>query len=171
MRRGPRPRPGPGRALAALGLVLGVGAAAQEPGLRFPLRLVDPVRGAPVEVSPGPRITHLVFFATWCPPCMAETARLSELQSTWGRQGYRLVLVAVRTRQTPERLKAFVEREGPPGEVLLDADGEVQKALGVSDLPAHVLVGPDGAVLLRSGSLSDGAAAEIERRLGVRRRG
>jgi thiol-disulfide isomerase/thioredoxin len=161
------------RALAGLAaaLLLAAGAAAQEPRLAFPLHLVDPVRGTATDVAPGSRVTHLVFFATWCPPCLAEMPRLAELQSTWGRQGYRLVLIAVPTRQTAERIKAFVEREAPPGQVLLDADGAVQRAAGVGDLPAHVLVGPDGTILKRASALADGVVPELERRLGVRRRG
>jgi thiol-disulfide isomerase/thioredoxin len=152
-------------------LVAGVTLADAPPALHFPLSLQDPVRGVPAEVSPGPRLTHVVFFATWCPPCLAEMAKLQELETTWGRQGYRLVLVAVETRQTPERLRAFVERESPPGKVLLDADGSVQRSAGVKDLPAHLLIGPDGAVLLRTAALADGIVPEVERRLGVRRRG
>lgn len=159
------------RAVLALALVLCGSAAAESPALRFPLRLTDPVRGGAVEVAGGARLTHVVFFATWCPPCLAEMAKLQELETTWGRQGYRLVLVAVETRQTPERLRAFVERESPPGQVVLDADGSVQRAAGVSDLPAHLLLGPDGAVLLRTAALADGVVPEVERRLGVRRRG
>jgi thiol-disulfide isomerase/thioredoxin len=135
------------------------------------LRLFDPVRGTTVEVAAGSRLTHVVFFATWCPPCLAEMARLQELEATWGRQGYSLVLIAVETRQTPERLRAFIERESPPGRVLLDADGSVQRAAGVSNLPAHLLVAPDGTVIRKTGALADGVVPEVEQRLGLRRRG
>ena len=140
------------RALAAVALALCGSLAAQAPQLRFPLRLTDPVKGTTVDVAAGARLTHLVFFATWCPPCLAEMQRLQELEQTWGRQGYRLVLVAVETRQTPERLRGFIERESPPGQVLLDADGSVQRAAGVSNLPAHLLVAPDGTVIRKTGA-------------------
>ena len=162
------------RRAAALACLLAFalgGADAQEPGLRLPVRLADPVKGTPVEVTAGARLTHVVFFATWCPPCLAEMSRLQELEATWGRQGYKLVLVAVQTRQSPERLRTFLERESPPGKVLLDADGSVQRAAGVVDLPAHFLVGPDGSVLLKAGALQDGVVPEVERRLGMRKRG
>jgi thiol-disulfide isomerase/thioredoxin len=153
-------------ALALVGPV-----AAQGQALPRPLQLTDPVKGTVVTVKEGARLTHLVFFATWCPPCLAEMARLQELEASWGRQGYRLVLVAVQTRQTAERLRTFVEGESPPGQVLLDADGSVQRAAGVADLPAHLLLGPDGTIVFRAGSLADGVVPEVEKRLGVRRRG
>ena len=157
--------------LLAAGLVLATATPAQAPALRFPLQLSDPVKGTAVSLPGGARLTHLVFFATWCPPCLAEMARLQELEATWERQGYRLVLVAVQTRQTPERLRAYVEKDSPPGQVLLDADGSVQKAAGVEDLPAHLLLAPDGTIVFRAGALADGVVPEVERRLGVRRRG
>ena len=155
----------------AVALALAGSAFAQGQALPLPLQLTDPVKGTTVPVKGGARLTHLVFFATWCPPCLAEMARLQELESTWGRQGYRLVLVAVQTRQTAERLRAFVEKESPPGQVLLDADGSVQKGAAVEDLPAHLLLAPDGTIVFRAGALADGVIPEVERRLGVRRRG
>ena len=161
-------------ALLVAAVLLTAAAAAQAPApatVPFPLRLQDPMKGVPLEVAGGARLTHLVFFATWCPPCLAEMPRLQELEATWGRQGYRLVLVAVQTRQTAERLQAFVTNEEPPGKIGLDADGAVQKAAGVEDLPAHVLLGPDGTVHFRAGALADGVVPEIEKRLGLRRRG
>ena len=154
-----------------LWLTLAGPAAAQASSLGIPLHLTDPVKGTVVEVKGGARLTHLVFFATWCPPCLAEMARLQELEATWGRQGYRLVLVAVQTRQTPERLHAFVEKDSPPGQVLLDADGAVQRAAGGVDLPTHLLLTPDGTIVFRAGALADGVVPEVEKRLGVRRRG
>jgi thiol-disulfide isomerase/thioredoxin len=158
-------------AALALGVALTSQAAAPATALHFPIQLSDPVKGMMVPVKAGTRLTHLVFFATWCPPCLAEMARLQELEATWGRQGYRLVLVAVQTRQTPERLRAFVEGESPPGQVLLDTDGAVQHAAGVEDLPAHLLLAPDGTIVFRAGALADGVIPEVEKRLGVRRRG
>ena len=155
----------------ALTLMLAGPATAQAPSLAFPLHLTDPEKGTVVDVKGGARLTHLVFFATWCPPCLAEMARLQELEASWGRQGYRLVLVAVQTRQTADRLRAFVEKDSPPGQVLLDADGAVQKAAAVADLPAHLLLAPDGTIVFRAGALADGVVPEVEKRLGVRRRG
>ena len=157
-------RPGRGDQHHAQRLALDLPAAGQR-------QRPDPLGPRPpVEVPLGPRLTHVVFFATWCPPCLSEMPRLKELEATWGRQGYRLVLVAVQTRQTPERLAAFVEREAPPGRVILDADGSLQRAAGVEELPAHFLVGQDGQVLARRPSLREGVVTEVEKHLGVRRR-
>ena len=131
----------------------------------FPLKLerVDRAGGALVE--PGAAALHLVFFATWCPPCVAELPALADLEARFGSSGYRLILVAVPVRQTKERLTNFLKDTKPPGELLFDSTGSAQDSLGVDRLPGHVLVGATGAVLYRSASLDDAFRTEIEKAL------
>ena len=83
--------------------------------------LADPLTGQAVEIEPGDGLLHLVFFATWCPTCVDELSRLAALEARWKRQGYRLVIVAIQTRHTRERIRDFVAEEQPPGRVLFDA--------------------------------------------------
>lgn len=150
-------------ALAAL-----AGPTAGVPGTRLdqPLRLMDPVRGTEEALEAGEPVLHVVFFATWCKPCLEELRGLSELEANWGGRGYRLVIVAVASRQSAERLSAFARAHRPPGRLLFDPSGEATRALAVDRLPAHLLFGPGGELLLRAPSLEGGVAAAIEQRLG-----
>lgn len=127
----------------------------------FSLSLVDPRTGGVVELEPGAPLLHLVFFATWCPPCRDELPRLAELDTRWGNVGYRLVLVAVSARQTTDRLREFaVSANG--AELLFDSSGDVQKTLGATQLPTHVLIDEHGAVLLRAPALGSEVESVIE---------
>jgi len=117
--------------------------------------LIDPRTGGSVDVQPGEDTLHVVFFATWCPTCMDELPRLAELEARWGRQGYRLVLVAIRTRQTSDRLREFIDEERPPGRLLFDAEGEAESAWGAKRLPTHVVFDAKGRELARSAALND----------------
>jgi thiol-disulfide isomerase/thioredoxin len=128
----------------------------------LPLTLQDPRTGAEVKLEPGPGVVHLAFFATWCPPCLAELDRLSQLEARFGADGYRLVLIAVQTRQSPARLAKFVEEREPPGRVLFDAAGRAQAALRAEQLPAHVVLDAAGVEQLRS----DGLDTSFEEALG-----
>lgn len=119
----------------------------------LPLSLQDPRSGAEVRLEPGARALHLVFFATWCPPCLDELDRLSQLEARWSGRGYRLVLIAVPTRQSPARLAKFIDEREPPGQVLFDADGRAQAALRAEQLPVHIVLDAAGVELLRSGGL------------------
>jgi thiol-disulfide isomerase/thioredoxin len=115
------------------------------------------------NLSAGPPALHLVFFATWCPPCLDEFRALSELEARWSSRGYRLVLVAVPTRQSRERLSTFLSETRPPGEVLFDVKGAAVKAFAVDRLPSHLLLDARGEVALRSERLSDGVPGAVER--------
>ncbi len=148
---------------------LGTLGAPPERTVAFPLKL-EGLDGREVLVSPGAPVLHVVFFATWCPPCVDELRALADLEARWAGRGYRLVLVAVPTRQTRERLAAFVREASPPGEVLFDRTGSAERACGVERLPVHLLFEAKGQIVLRSENLADGVEAAVARILGGRRR-
>jgi len=146
-------------AAAALAIVASLGASRAAP---LPVTLEDVATGAKVEVAAGPRALHLVFFATWCQPCVDELPRLADLEARFGPQGYKLVLVAVPTRQTRERVAKMAQEKNPPGQLLFDSDGASEKALGVQMLPTHLLFDKDGKLVLTARALSDGVEPAIE---------
>ena len=65
-------------AVAALVLAALCGGMASTTLRAASATLTDPTTGKPVAVEPGARALHLVFFATWCPTCVDELARLGE---------------------------------------------------------------------------------------------
>lgn len=136
-------------------------AAADHP---LPVHLQNPARQADVFLGPGDRVLHVVFFATWCQPCLEEFPRLAELEERWKATGYRLVLIAVPTRQTAERLAGFVRDHRSPGEVLWDRTGEASVAFGVERIPAHFLLDVGGRVVDRASSL-DALSDAVQRRV------
>ena len=131
----------------------------------LPVTLVDPSTGRPAELEAGPSALHLVLFATWCPVCVDELEELAELESRWGPDGYRLVLVAVATRHTPSKLARFVEQAQPPGRLLLDAEGVVERALDAPGLPTHVLLDSRGREVLRATALDKELKQQVEQLL------
>jgi thiol-disulfide isomerase/thioredoxin len=135
-------------AACALTLTAGFASAAPLDGLRF----TDPISGADVGLEPGPRALHLVFLATWCPPCVDELESLADLVARWDDTGYELVLIAVPSRQSSERLQRWLRERELPGRLLFDADGRAQRAFGVVDVPTHVVLDADGAEILRAES-------------------
>ncbi len=134
------------------------------------LTLVEPRSGREVQVVSGEAALHVVLFATWCPPCLAELSELSDLAARWGDRGYRVVLVAVNTRQSPSRLNSFADRRPLPGLLLFDAGGRAQETLGVDSVPAHVLFDRHGNEVHRSGSLDQGLERAIAGLVEVRQR-
>jgi len=127
------------------------------------LVLTDPVYEQRVPVYAGAPVLHLVFFATWCPPCRDELPELNELVARWGDRGYRLIVVAVPARQSPQRLREFLGTESVEGEFLFDDTGAGQNKFRTSQLPLHVLLDSNGEVVLRAPSLGSEVESTIER--------
>ena len=111
---------------------------------------VDPATGERTRVLTGARLYHVVFFATWCPPCVDELPLLSDLHERWDEDGYALVLVAISNRQTRERVLEFVSEEQVPGRMVLDENNILRGVLGVDRIPAHLVIDDHGRVLLRT---------------------
>jgi len=133
------------------------------------LQLEDPLTGEQVDLDDRATVHHVVFLATWCSPCLDELDRLADLEDRWGDRGYRLTLVAVRTRHTSERLARFVKNRRPPGRLLFDADGVAEKRMRASQLPTHLLFDANGGELLRANSVND-VEQVIDDRLSAGRR-
>ena len=127
------------------------------------LSALDPATDERVALDWAAGPTHIAFIATWCRPCLEEVSRLFDLQDRWKADGYRLLLVALPTRQSVPRLKEFLGQGPVPGRLLFDADGSVAKAFGVATIPAHVLVDRDGRIVARTGALDEAFTQAVER--------
>ena len=125
--------------------------------------LQDPRTGRAAVLAPGAKALHLVFFATWCPVCVDELDELRDLEARWADHGYKLVVVAVRTRQTAERLAEFAKENRPAGRLLFDAKGEAEREWKASRLPTHVVLDAKGGEVARSNELDE----KIEQAIGM----
>lgn len=149
-------------AVVAATFAMGAASGAPSPDPSLPLTLTDPIHERPVELNPGAPVLHLVFFATWCPPCRDELPRLAELVTRWGDRGYRLVVIAVPTRQSTERLQEFLGTGAVEGEFMFDAKGAAQTKFRTQQLPSHVILDAGGEVVLQAPSLDDEIESTIE---------
>jgi thiol-disulfide isomerase/thioredoxin len=127
------------------------------------LTATDPATGAAVSLDPSQGPMQVVFLATWCRPCLAELPKLADIEDRWKPDGLHVILVAVATRQTPERLRAWQAEQPTPGRLLFDADGSLAAAFGASTLPTHFLVDRHGHIVARSGSLDPAFTQAVER--------
>lgn len=115
-------------------------------------------------------VTALNVFASWCVPCRAEHAVLTELS-----EGEGLRLVGLNYRDEPEDASAFLAELGNPYERIgADVTGRAGIEWGVTGVPETFLLGPDGTVLYRHAgpllgepALSDFRAALAEAREGA----
>lgn len=147
-----------GHALAHLLLVLlaaallgacgdkGVQLARGEPTPPFDLtRLQGGTVALPADLQG--QVVAIRFWADWCPFCESEMRSIEPVYRHYKDQGLRLL--AINVRQDPETAAAFVAPLGITYEVLLDTDGAVARAYGVSGLPTTFFLDRQGRLAAR----------------------
>jgi thiol-disulfide isomerase/thioredoxin len=114
-----------------------------------PVRLAD-LRGKGVWIN---------FWASWCPPCQAETPVIRDLAEEYADRG--LVVVGISVQETNEDdVRAYAGRYQLGYTVAADLSGHIFRLYRPPGLPTQIFVGPDGAI--RSVVLAPLTAAAAE---------
>jgi peroxiredoxin len=127
------------------------------PGLRGGrVRLTD-LRGRPVVLN---------FWASWCPPCLAE---MPEFQRVHRRLGDRVAFLGVNQRDQLQAAEQLARSSGVTYPLAVDSTGRAFDAFGGLGMPTTVLIGADGTVAdIFAGQLDETLLRErIRRALGV----
>ncbi len=90
------------------------------------------------------RVVLINFWASWCPPCLAEMPSLQTLAELYGPE--KLTVLAVNFKQSVPSIQGFVQRTGLALPVVPDFQGKIAAQWGVSAFPSTVVVGKDGAI-------------------------
>jgi len=98
-------------------------------------RLAD-YRGQPLVVN---------FFASWCPPCVAEMRDAFEPLAQ--RLGDDVAFLGVATQDERNAALAVVEATGVTYDVARDPDGALFRELGATSMPATFFVSAEGEVV------------------------
>jgi len=88
-------------------------------------------------------VVFINFWATWCPPCVAE---MSEIQELYKKYGTRVAFMLV-TNDKPEVVNAFMEKNQYQLPVFYLAGMQTPKALSFSGFPTTFIVSRDGHVV------------------------
>jgi len=83
----------------------------------------------------------LNFWATWCPPCVAE---LPEIQKAWEKHGESVAFLLV-TNQEPPVVEAFMQKHGYTVPVHY-AGSAPPSSLEYSSIPTTFILSPDGKI-------------------------
>ncbi|MFC5506413.1 TlpA family protein disulfide reductase [Bosea massiliensis] len=91
----------------------------------------------------------LNIWATWCLSCRTEMPSLDRLQGQMGSKAFEVVALSV-DRDGAEVVKPFYSQFGIKDlTIYLDREGKAVRSFKITGLPTTLLLGPDGAEVLR----------------------
>ena len=109
-------------------------------------RLSD-LRGKPVWLN---------FWATWCPPCRAETPDLEAVYEEKKADG--LVLLGISLGEEVPTVKSYVEAAGITYRIGMDSNSRIAGLYRINGLPTHFFIDKDGIIRdMQVGGLSRSA--------------
>jgi peroxiredoxin len=101
----------------------------------------------------------LNFWATWCPPCLAEMPSMEQLQQKLSERRF-TVVAASSDEAGASAVRPFIDKLGVTFPILLDTDKKMARVYGAQDLPLSFLINPQGQVIAAAKGTRDWASAQ-----------
>jgi peroxiredoxin len=94
------------------------------------------------------KITIISFWATWCKPCIKELKNVNALLEEW-QEDYdvELVAVSVDDSRNSVKVKPMVNALNWDFDILMDPNGDLQRALNVANPPVTFLIDQKGNIV------------------------
>lgn len=110
------------------------------------------------------KVMLLDFWATWCPPCVADLPKLTRLNERYAEEGLVIVSLSIDEGDTAARkVERMVKRRKARHPVFLDAtDTPAWTAYGVRVVPSQYLIDADGRIVAQWSGKIDLAIVEAE---------
>lgn len=104
------------------------------------------------------KVVFLNFFATWCPPCVAETPGIVETHPAYKD---RVHFLSVDLSEKDEAVRGFVKEHSIPFSIAMDRDGKVGDMYGVRYIPTNLIINKEGNVVFSGSFLQEGELAKL----------
>jgi|GEM_PF-1309109 len=106
------------------------------------------------------KVVFLNFFATWCPPCKAETPGIVALYNKYSSRGLIVLGISVDQENPTERVKDFVQAYRINYPVAI-ADREIVRLFGdIRSIPTSFLIDKNGRIRKRLVGYQDESTLE-----------
>lgn len=108
----------------------------------------------------GDRIAVIDFWATWCKPCRKSLPEVDALAAQVPSD--RVAVIALNIGEKPEQITGFRKELGLSLPIVFDREMDLPEKLGITALPALIVVARDGRVVHRGKTLDKAARARLD---------
>ncbi len=114
------------------------------PGDRLVPIAVMSLGGGAATILPSGRAQVINVFATWCPPCRAETPAFAVLASRLQRRG--VDVVGIDQEEASTQVARFAQEFALPYPVYIDRSGMTHDVLGARMIPTTIYIDAGGII-------------------------
>jgi peroxiredoxin len=109
------------------------------------------------------KVVLLNFWATWCPPCLAEMPSFRKIYGEMKSRG--LEVIAVSTDRSVNDARGFADKKGLDFTILMDEGRLVTKLYKVFSLPTTFLIDRNGVIVEKFFGEYDWADQEMRKKI------
>ncbi len=91
------------------------------------------------------KVVLVNIWATWCPPCVAETPSIDKLYKMLKDDNFVLMAISI-DENGKKAVESFMKKKNLSFPVLLDPDGRIASLYGTTGVPESFIVGKDGII-------------------------
>ena len=105
---------------------------------------VKDMKGTPISLASLKGKTVLLdFWATWCPPCQADTSSLEKLNQKYGKN---LTIVGISVGEERETVEKYLKKHQHSYPVVLSIENQMPRTYQVGVFPTYLVISPNGTL-------------------------
>lgn len=115
------------------------------PGARFPALDLAAPDGHRVRYAPPPgEVSVINVFATWCPPCQAESPAYAVFAKSAASRG--IAIIGIDRAESAQKVEAYRRKYGLSFPFLIDDGDKTKDVLGARAMPVTIVVDARGII-------------------------